>query len=307
MNGQKRFAALKSARLYQPANALSETPPEIRPDLLNQRPDNGFDRPAPRPLNSSSLDERWYEKVPEPRLDFRRAMPQIPISAPPSDQPISRDRTTFSSLTQPDATCRHRHINRFADRRPLARLARDTFAHACLMRGNLTRLGVSINSGVAKSLPDNLSRERNDGSLRMGKEKMAENGAFPRAKSAIYPCREPVLKAQAIDLAGFMSVDFFGGREQEECRAPFSGEDRVDVTQAIRNSDHNSLRAISRREPRLLRSAGSCPAGSGANAPAPQSRVGLTRAIDRLRRSVPCQPRFSPSILTTPRAGAFSQ
>jgi hypothetical protein len=35
---------------------------------------------------------------------------------------------------------------------------------------------------------------------------------------------------QTIDLAAFMSADFFGAREQEKWRPPFLGEDFVDVT-----------------------------------------------------------------------------
>jgi hypothetical protein len=80
-----------------------------------------------------------------------------------------------------------------------------------------------------------------------GKKKMAENGAFSRDRSAIYPLLEQTLETQLNDLAAFMAADFFGGREQEKCRAPFSGEDRVDVTQAIRNTNPNSLRANASR------------------------------------------------------------
>jgi hypothetical protein len=38
----------------------------------------------------------------------------------------------------------------------------------------------------------------------MGKEKLAENVAFSRGKSAIFPCLEPGLPTQATDLQAFM-------------------------------------------------------------------------------------------------------
>jgi hypothetical protein len=59
---------------------------------------------------------------------------------------------------------------------------------------------------------------------------MAENGAFSRGKSAIFRVWSRGPYTQAIDLAAFMSADFFGAREQEKCRAPFSDEDFADVT-----------------------------------------------------------------------------
>ena len=59
---------------------------------------------------------------------------------------------------------------------------------------------------------------------------MAETGGFSRGKSAIFRPWSRGFSTQAIDLAAFMSADFFGAREQKKCRAPFSGEDFVDVT-----------------------------------------------------------------------------
>ena len=44
-----------------------------------------------------------------------------------------------------------------------------------------------------------------------------------------------------------MSADFFGAREQEKCRAPFSGEDFVDVTRRGRvRPDATNLMACGR-------------------------------------------------------------
>jgi hypothetical protein len=55
MNGRIRFAAPKSARLYQPGDAMSESQPEIRPVVLNRHPINGLDQPPARPVTSSLL------------------------------------------------------------------------------------------------------------------------------------------------------------------------------------------------------------------------------------------------------------
>ena len=60
-------------------------------------------------------------------------------------------------------------------------------------------------------------------------QKMAENGGFSMGKSAIFSVWSRGFQSQTIDLAAFMSTDFFGAREQEKCRAPFSNEDSVDV------------------------------------------------------------------------------
>ncbi len=62
------------------------------------------------------------------------------------------------------------------------------------------------------------------------RQKMAENGGISRTKKRHFPCLEPVPQTQAVDLAAFMSADLFGAREQENCRAPFSGENLFDVT-----------------------------------------------------------------------------
>lgn len=54
---------------------------------------------------------------------------------------------------------------------------------------------------------------------------MAKNDALPKAKSDILPCLRQVLSRQTIDLAASMAADRFGAREQQECRAPFRGEE----------------------------------------------------------------------------------
>ena len=52
---------------------------------------------------------------------------------------------------------------------------------------------------------------------------------FRRAKAPFFSVWSRGFQTQTIDLAAFMSADFFGAREQEKCRAPFSSEDFVDV------------------------------------------------------------------------------
>ena len=68
MNGPKRFAQPKSARLYQPGDAMSESPPEIRPVVLNQHPTNGLIRPLPHPVTSPLLMNGVLKK-------FRKRVP----------------------------------------------------------------------------------------------------------------------------------------------------------------------------------------------------------------------------------------
>jgi hypothetical protein len=63
--------------------------------------------------------------------------------------------------------------------------------------------------------------------------KMAEMAVFRRAKAPFFPVWSRDFSTQAFDLAAFMSADFFGAREREKCRAPFSGEDFVDVKTAM--------------------------------------------------------------------------
>ncbi len=48
---------------------------------------------------------------------------------------------------------------------------------------------------------------------------------FRGPRSAISRAWSRGLSTQAADLTAFMSADLFGAREQEKCRAPFSGED----------------------------------------------------------------------------------
>jgi hypothetical protein len=69
------------------------------------------------------------------------------------------------------------------------------------------------------------------------------------AKSAIFPCLEPGLPTQVTDLEAFMSADVFGAHQQEKCRAPFSGEDFVDVNRRGRvRPDATNLRIFGRHK-----------------------------------------------------------
>jgi hypothetical protein len=52
---------------------------------------------------------------------------------------------------------------------------------------------------------------------------MAEMAVFRRAKAPFFPVWSRDLSTQAIDLAAFMSANFFGAREREKWRAPFFG------------------------------------------------------------------------------------
>jgi hypothetical protein len=54
---------------------------------------------------------------------------------------------------------------------------------------------------------------------------MAEMAVSREAKAPFFRAWSPGFSTQTIGSAAFMSVDFFGAREQEKCRAPFSGED----------------------------------------------------------------------------------
>jgi hypothetical protein len=57
---------------------------------------------------------------------------------------------------------------------------------------------------------------------------------------------------QVIDLAASMSTDFYGAREQEKCRAPFSGEDFVDVTRRGRLRSEGDTVSIRRQGESLV-------------------------------------------------------
>jgi hypothetical protein len=59
---------------------------------------------------------------------------------------------------------------------------------------------------------------------------MAKYGAFSRVVKRHFRAWSQDFSTQAINLEAFMLADFFGAREQEKCRAPFSSEDFVDVT-----------------------------------------------------------------------------
>jgi hypothetical protein len=75
---------------------------------------------------------------------------------------------------------------------------------------------------------------------------MAEMAVFRRERSAIFlvSCRD--LSTQTIDLATFMSADIFGGRAREKWRAPFSGEDFVEVKDKL---EGQAISPESREEP----------------------------------------------------------
>jgi hypothetical protein len=62
---------------------------------------------------------------------------------------------------------------------------------------------------------------------------MAGMAVFRRVKAPFFPVWSRDFSTQAFDLAAFMSSDFFGAREREKCRAPFSGEDFVDEKTAM--------------------------------------------------------------------------
>ena len=78
---------------------------------------------------------------------------------------------------------------------------------------------------------------------------MAEMAVSREAKAPFFRAWSPGFSTQTIGSAAFMSVDFFGAREQEKCRAPFSGEDFVDATRRGRaRPDATNLRTCGRHK-----------------------------------------------------------
>jgi hypothetical protein len=56
-------------------------------------------------------------------------------------------------------------------------------------------------------------------------KKWRKMAVFRGPKAPFFRAWSRGFSTQAIDLAAFMSADFFGALEQEKCRAPFSSEE----------------------------------------------------------------------------------
>jgi hypothetical protein len=80
-----------------------------------------------------------------------------------------------------------------------------------------------------------LSRGRGPAAAQNGQGKIWRKVALFRGPKAPFSrAWSQGFSTQTINLGAFISDDFFGAGEQEKCRAPFSGEDSVDVTRTGR-------------------------------------------------------------------------